>query len=373
MTIRRITHRAGKMSEGAGAIVRPSKGTVAVGTGFVALDIVINGMRGSTPRTMAGGSCGNVLAILAYLGWDAYPVATIGQDVAAERLVADLKSVGVNPRFVQRAPSRRTPIVIERIRLDANGVPQSRYLWTCPECASWMPSYQPVVARDMESVAASMPEPKVFFFDRVSRGALDLAHAALERGALIVFEPSSARDEKSFREAVTLCHVLKYSHERLPGGPKLGDVEPLLQIETLGADGLRYRIRRRGKRLSWRSLKSCHVSIMRDTVGSGDWCTAGLLHAIGRDGAEGLVNATMRDIERALKLGQALAALNCSFESARGGMYALDKTAFRTTVASILAGKVASIPNDQNLAFEKPPWGAVCPSCKQRIPALASA
>jgi sugar/nucleoside kinase (ribokinase family) len=322
---------------------------------------------------MAGGSCGNVLAILAYLGWDAYPVATIGQDVAADRLVADLKAVGVNPRFVQRAASRRTPIVIERIRLGANGAPQSRFLWTCPECGSWMPGYQPVVARDMENVAASMPDPKVFFFDRVSRGALDLAHAASERGALIVFEPSSARDEKGLREAVALCHILKYSHERLPGGPKLGAVEPLLQIETLGAGGLRYRVRQKGRRLSWQSSKPCQVSVMRDTVGSGDWCTAGLLHVIGRDGAEGLANASVHNIERALKLGQALAALNCSFESARGSMYALDRKAFHAAVANILAGNAASIPKDQILESAKPRWPAICPSCDRRIPSLASA
>lgn len=373
MTAKRMPHRARTITESEVASARPAKGTVAIGTGFVALDIVINGRRETTPRTLAGGSCGNVLAILAYLGWDAYPVASIGQDVAADRLVSDLQSVGVNPRFVQRAASRRTPIVIERLRLGTDGQPQSRFLWTCPECGSWMPGYQPVVARDIENVVASMPEPKVFFFDRVSRGALDLAQAASDRGALIIFEPSSARDEKNFREAIALCHILKYSHERLPGGPKLGGAEPLLQIETLGSGGLRYRVRRRSKLLSWHSLKPFEVGVMRDTVGSGDWCTAGVLHAIGREGVDGLLNASAQEIEGALKFGQALAALNCSFESARGGMYVLEKRAFRAAVANVLAGNAAKIPSDQTAVGAKPPWGAVCPSCEKHVSTAASA
>ena len=42
---------------------------VCVGSGFVALDIV-QGESGSFAAT--GGSCGNVMAILAWLGWSAH-------------------------------------------------------------------------------------------------------------------------------------------------------------------------------------------------------------------------------------------------------------------------------------------------------------
>ena len=46
---------------------------VVVGTGLVALDIVINSDVHRPPQLWAGGTCGNVLTILSYLGWHAYP------------------------------------------------------------------------------------------------------------------------------------------------------------------------------------------------------------------------------------------------------------------------------------------------------------
>lgn len=46
-----------------------------------------------------------------------------------------------------------------------------------------------------------LPAAEVFFFDRVSRGALQLAKASSERGAVVVFEPSGVGDPNLFREA----------------------------------------------------------------------------------------------------------------------------------------------------------------------------
>ena len=51
----------------------PLKPTV-VGTGLVALDVVVSG---DDVKYFAGGTCGNVLTCLSYLGWDAKPVARL--------------------------------------------------------------------------------------------------------------------------------------------------------------------------------------------------------------------------------------------------------------------------------------------------------
>jgi fructokinase len=337
---------------------------VAVGTGFLALDIVIGEGREQHLRTWAGGTCGNVLAVLAYLGWRSYPVASLGKDVAAERVIADLTEHGVDVRFIRQDPMRRTPIVIERIRKLANGVPRSRFVWTCPGCGTWLPGYQAVVVKDMEPVVASMPDAKVLFFDRVSRGALELAAAAAKRGALVVFEPSGIGDERLFREALRMSHVVKYSHERLAGiGERLGEGAPVLEIETLGAEGLRYRLRGSSRKREWRLLDAFIVTDVKDTVGAGDWCTAGIIHALGAEGAQGLVKADKTTVEEALRLGQALAALACGYEGARGAMYAMDKRQFRASIKEILNGGSRSSRAEQPDAGLQELWKSVCPAC----------
>jgi fructokinase len=285
-------------------------------------------------------------------------------DPGAERIIEDLTEFDVDVRFIRNDTDRRTPIVIERIRQVPGGIPRSRFVWTCPGCGTWLPSYHPVLAKDMVTVVASMPDLSVFFFDRVSRGALDLAEAAAKSGALIVFEPSGIGEERLFREALALSHILKYSHERLTGiGERLGNGAPLLEIETLGAEGLRYKFRGRSASKGWRLMDASPVKEVKDTVGAGDWCTAGVIHALGVKGVVGLMNANEGELEGALRLGQALAALTCIFEGARGGMYAMDKKQFRAATKNILDGVA---PSSQGESPEVSPvkiWKEICPAC----------
>ena len=56
-----------------------------VGTGLVALDVVIDDESPQVQRLFAGGTCGNVLTILSFLGWNSFPVARIAKDSAGER------------------------------------------------------------------------------------------------------------------------------------------------------------------------------------------------------------------------------------------------------------------------------------------------
>ena len=115
--------------------------------------------------------------------------------------------------------------------------------------------------------------------DRLSRAALTLAALASAEGAVVVFEPSGKSDERLFAEAIQLAHVIKYSDQRLgaAGGTMQGDSATLVEVQTLGAEGLRYR-HRLGKGISaWCHLGATNAPRLIDTCGSGDWCTAGLV------------------------------------------------------------------------------------------------
>lgn len=341
-------------------------GPVAVGTGLIALDIVVTDRNGVGPRCWAGGTCGNVLTILAYLGWRTYPVATLGEDVAAERVLEDLQRFGVSTQFLRRSMARHTPIVVERIRTRGSGAPRHRFVWTCPNCGAWLPGYQAVLASEAREMMGSMPTPAVFFFDRVSRGALELARASAERGALVVFEPSGIRDERLFHEAVGLSHIVKYSHERLGHLQEASGVQSLfLEIETLGSEGLRYRIRGGVKGSSrWKTMGAYPVSELRDAAGAGDWCTAGILHALGGKGEREIKEVSEEEIEEALRLGQALAAVKCGYEGARGVMYAMTRGKLEAAVTGILRGDAPSCIEEE---IDDSELGkllkAICPGC----------
>jgi fructokinase len=56
------------------------------GTGLVALDVVCNAQSQCVPAFFAGGTCGNVLTILSYLGWRAMPISRLSHGFPAERL-----------------------------------------------------------------------------------------------------------------------------------------------------------------------------------------------------------------------------------------------------------------------------------------------
>jgi len=73
-----------------------------LGAGLVALDLVI-GLDPNTPiKSWAGGTCGNILSILAFLKWDAYPIARMNGDQASQRVRLDMNKWGVKLDFTGR-------------------------------------------------------------------------------------------------------------------------------------------------------------------------------------------------------------------------------------------------------------------------------
>lgn len=310
-----------------------------VGTGLIALDVIIDADDPQLSKRWAGGTCGNVLIILSYLGWDSYPVSRLNGETASGRVLRDLKKWNVHLDFAKSEPRVDTPIIIHKISRNVAGEAVHRFSLKCPHCGSWLPTYKAVTSSTAQRVATKIGSPKVFFLDRVSRGSLILAKASADKGALIVFEPAGIDDPRLFREALELTHVLKYSEERMHELQelKLRD-RPLLEIETLGQKGLRYRSKITScKTNGWQRLDSYKVKQIKDTAGAGDWCTAGIIHQLGQGGFGKFQKITNTELQDALRFGQALAAWNCGFEGARGGMYEVAQKGFQLEVARIMS------------------------------------
>jgi fructokinase len=186
---------------------------------------------------------------------------------------------------------------------------------------------------------------------------------------LVVFEPTSAKWDRPFEKTLGCCDILKYSSERLGHFASATHNSPAsLVVETLGAEGLRYRVKKKGSPSGWRILPAFRVHDLRDAAGAGDWCTAGIIDALVTKGRRNLAEVEEDEIVEALRYGQALAALNCGFEGARGAMYAFDRERFGMEVQAILDRKEARTAQPEVVAAKaKRVIQCICPGCKARV------
>lgn len=333
------------------------------GTGLISLDVAVASDRRMPTRVAAGGTCGNVLSILAFLGWASFPIARLNGDAAGDAVRADLHRWSVNLDYSGLVPPASTPMLVEKVSQGDDGHPRHRFSWSCPRCGAWLPSYRPVTLAATEDLGTALNAADVYFLDRLSPAALALAENASSKGALVVFEPSSRIEPRLVQRAMRVAHVLKYSTDRVKSVEGVVGPESavLVEIQTLGSDGLRYRHRLGAKWSDWRSLRAIPAPSLVDSCGSGDWCTAGLVDAIGRQGAAGLRSAGASGVREGLRKGQAMAAWNCAFLGARGGMYERTRASFHREVAAIRAGQRPKTGRPARIEGADPI--PACPSC----------
>jgi sugar/nucleoside kinase (ribokinase family) len=340
--------------------------TLAV-SGLVALDVVINDADPAHPLLQTGGSCGNLSCILASWGWQVYPFSRMNQERPSQHVMEDFRHWGVRTDFCCLEPQVDIPLVVHAISHNAAGDSFHRFSWNCPSCGGWLPTYQPLTLVAAHSILGKVPVPSVFYMDRVSPANLQLAREFRSQGTLIVFEPTGVGDARLFLETLELTNVLKYSHERMRKIREIHEVStPLLEIETLGKEGLRYRSRLiQFPDRSWHRLESFPVARLEDAAGAGDWCTAALLHGIGSRAVVGLSELTEEEWRELLCYAQALSAWNCGFKGARGGMYLQTPAQIKQQLFEILSGAVPRLEKliEPGLEVHKL-FQELCPQCK---------
>jgi len=322
-------------------LMNNKENSVCVGTGLVALDVVISGTASLATQFYAGGSCGNVITILSYLGWNSYPIARLSKNPASSLLLEDLQKWHVKDDLLTFTDEGSTPIIIHRILKDRSGAPKHRFEFRNPEDGKYLPSYKPCLSKAVDSIIETGIIPNVFYFDRINRASINLAKEYKATGAIIFFEPSSMKDLKGFEECLAVADVVKFSNDRISGyEDRYAYGQCFLEIQTLGKAGLKFRTKGSNQ---WLNLSGYVIDNVIDSAGAGDWCTAGIITNLFSAGVK-LQSLINDDIITALQFGQALSALNCTFEGARGLMYNIGKNDLILSVHHILDSHLKKIP-----------------------------
>jgi sugar/nucleoside kinase (ribokinase family) len=290
-----------------------------VGAGLIALDVVLT--ESGDWLMAAGGTCGNVMAIMSHLGWIAKPISRLGCDRAAGVVRDDLSLWGVDLSLFSVQPVKKTPVIVERIRRDANGVPFHTFSFYCPACNRRFPGFQPLPLKSLAPVLESLGRCEVVFIDRVSPSAVELARMGADRGAVVIFEPPRSSGDKHFQSLLSLATIVKYSHDRIDQLDLPKSAEVFIEIQTLGRGGVRFRTQHDSFSRGWHHLQAERVEDIVDSSGCGDWFTAGLIASLCSKGRNAAYKSKKEDILEAFVVAQALAAWNCKFAGARGGMY----------------------------------------------------
>lgn len=293
-----------------------------IGTGLIALDIVLDSNRNLLTYGL-GGSAGNVLSILAALGWNSSPIGKLGCDVAADIILEEFRSLKANIELIVQEHSVPTPVIYQH-QLDDSSGKTHKFSFACPVCGEKRAWHSPSIQMPSKEVLEAV-KPDVIYMDRATLVGIQIAEFYKNQNVLIFFEPSEVgNDTQLFSKALAIADVVKYADDRLDDLEAFDRSHVFVEICTMGSEGLKYRAPSLGN--DWVHLDAFSAPNVIDTSGAGDWCTSGMLYYLfDRDPNCSIDKVTYNRLNEALRFGQALSALNCMAIGARGLTKALNK------------------------------------------------
>lgn len=289
-----------------------------VGTGLLALDLIVqHGQDGQRLSASGGGTCGNVLAILARLGWQASWLGSMDASASGRMVLEEMNRGGVQTHTSKDA--HPPPVFAHHIHTSADGHATHWFSNACPICARKLPKYVRPSDAWLRSQSQLVLDADVFFVDRLSSGALELARLASARGALVVYEPSSVSDSPWMAEMIAIADVVKYSSDRASAlRNSVPPNERTLWVETRGSEGLRWSL---GSVGAHRALvPAVHNPSAIDACGAGDWFTSALLFGLTQTNQKP-TDLGYEQLMGLMQRASRVAAWSCGFLGARGGLY----------------------------------------------------
>ena len=257
-----------------------------IGTGQFNLDIIVvreypqwPALRPFVDKEVlreVGATCGNVMCLLAAMGWQVRPVACLDDSPEGLIITEDLKRFGCDCTYVSNTPGGGTTLLRCTHKKDADGMHVMSVRAGSPG-GSRFPKRHYLRARDEapEFLAALEDTPAVFFFDDSAAGNRALAKGLRERGALVYFEPSRVASNADL-EAVSLSDIIKFSDENVPDVSFADAFPDKVFIQTMGPGGVK--IREKGG--AWYVIEGVKNDAVVDTEGAGDTFTSAFINAL---------------------------------------------------------------------------------------------
>ena len=288
-----------------------------VGTGLLCLDIIHNNR---DVILMNGGTCANVLTVLAQLGEEVTVlIPRYNTDDQKEFFYKTLEEMDVNCVYYCKT-KKNIPRIIEVYD------EKKRHLFytKCWKCEKDLLGNRFITQKEAEILMPQIMDNDVFFTDRISSGIKYIAREYMSMNKKVIYEPNSARNLKAVIEMSKLANVVKFSTDRISletAGIILeqcaeGALE--LVIATQGEKGMSFCYRIDNKNFSeWIEGPNIEFMQIKDTSGAGDWLTAGFLHFWSQAGYSLDKDVIFDILKRALDLS----AICSRIEGAQGAFY----------------------------------------------------
>lgn len=283
-----------------------------------------------------GNTCGNVMTMLPYLGVKTFPVAKFDVSPQGYQMKRDLKAYGADVRYVSNTLDGATTILRCVHKLDELGNPSMSHKgssagkpWTG---ISARPARKYLTTKngEVDALVDTMGfTPDVFFFDVAQAGHRTLAEKLHEKGTLVYFECDSdghrIEDEKrrqtayrAFLKCVDASDVIKMSGEYIQDLSFADDYNDKLFVQTLGADGLRFKLRGG----EWIKIAPIVNPDYKDYEGAGDWTSTTLIAALCSRDMLKVKDMTEQSVQEVLTMAQQMASYSVGFIGSKGLIHA---------------------------------------------------
>ena len=262
-----------------------------------------------------GNTCGNVAAILPYLGVQTFPVAHFDQSEQGLQIKEDLQRYGADVRFVQNSANGGTTLLRCTHKRDKmTGEHTVSFRATSP--GSRFPRRRFLRVRDEAPAFVEKLDfvPDIFFFDAAEAGLRYLAAELRKKGTLVYFEPESDADKAKFLKAVEVSDIVKFSHEKVSDLDFVAQNPDKLFIRTMGAEGLEFNLCGQG----WVKIASVPNDNVVDWEGAGDWTTSQFIACLCERDILSISQMTVDTVRECLEIACRTASRSVSYMGSKG-------------------------------------------------------